>query len=451
MGGAVNELGWKYIQLLSAGDQAKVMDALFGTDAAHFGIVRIPMSASDYAIARYSDDEVASGMDLNLTSFSITEDQKYLIPYVKAALAVNPSLRFWASPWTPPTWMKTFTGNSTNGTSCAIFSQTSNITPTPPTDMSPFDGGCMSSDASILTTYSNFFVKWVQAYAQQNITIEAVSPQNEPNYPENYPSAVWGSDVEDTFVAKYLGPALKTASLSTYVMAGTMSNNTSGKDETNLTTLLGDATAKGFIKVAGYQWGMQQYVAADLKTYGIPIWQTEHRCGNYPFSGVMNPTPSDSFNANGAANDIGYGVETWELIRGWINDGVSAYNAWNMVLDTVGKGIDVERNWPQDALITVNTSSNTFTLTPAYYVFRHVSQYAQAGGKVLNTTSTLTAPSSAMIGGDEVLAFQNPDNSISVVMYNPGSAGNFIVSVGGKLIQFAMPAQGWATLVYVPS
>ncbi len=53
--------------------------------------------------------------------------------------------------------------------------------------------------------------------------------------------------------------------------------------------------------------------------------------------------------------------------------------------------------------------------------------------------------------GDEVLAFQNPDNSISVVMYNPGSAGNFIVSVGGKLIQFMMPAQGWATLLYVPS
>ena len=29
-----------------------------------------------------------------------------LIPYIKAAQAVKGNIRFWASPWTPPTWMK---------------------------------------------------------------------------------------------------------------------------------------------------------------------------------------------------------------------------------------------------------------------------------------------------------------------------------------------------------
>ncbi len=64
------------------------------------------MGASDYAMTRYTDDEIASGTDYNMTSFSITEDMQYLIPYVKAAQAVNAGIRFWASPWTPPTWMK---------------------------------------------------------------------------------------------------------------------------------------------------------------------------------------------------------------------------------------------------------------------------------------------------------------------------------------------------------
>ena len=452
MGGAFNELGWKYIQMLSAADQASVLSALYGPTGANFNLGRIPMSASDYAIQRYSDDEVSSGMDLNLTSFSINEDKMYLIPYVQAAQKLNPNIRFWASPWTPPTWMKTFTGMSASGQSCAIYSQTSNITPTPAADTSPFDGGCMSSNTSILTTYGNFFVKWVQAYGQQNITIEAVSPQNEPNYPENYPSCLWDASLEATFIGTYLGPALKTAGLSTKVVAGTMSNNNSGDDPTNLMAIMNSSAAKGFIEFSGYQWGMEQYVSADSKMYNIPIWQTEHRCGNYPGFTVSNPSTTATFQASGAPNDITYGVETWELIRRWIDDGVTAYNAWNMVLDTVGKGIDVERNWPQDALITVDTSAKKFTLTPAYYAFKHVSAYAQPGGKVLNTTSTISIPSSAGTGGDEALAFQNPDKSITVVTYNPSSsAAMYTVSVGGKLIQFQIPGSGWATLVYVPS
>ena len=81
-----------------------------------------------------------------------------------------------------------------------------------------------------------------------------------------------------------------------------------------------------------------------------------------------------------------------------------------MVLDTGGKGNDTVRQWAQDALLVVNTSSKTLTLTPAYYVFRHVSQYVQPGAKVVATS-----------GGD-ALAFKNPDGSVVAVMYNSGGA-----------------------------
>lgn len=38
----------------------------------------------------------------------------------------------------------------------------------------------------------------------------------------------------------------------------------------------------------------------------------------------------------------------------------------------------------------------------------------------------------------------------AMVMYNSGAAATYILAVGGKKLQFAMPANGWATVDYVP-
>ena len=78
-------------------------------------------------------------------------------------------MRLWASPWTPPTWMKTNSG-TVNGASCARRGAT------------PFDGGCMQDNARSCTALALYLVKWVQAYAAQKIKIEAIHHQNEPGY-----------------------------------------------------------------------------------------------------------------------------------------------------------------------------------------------------------------------------------------------------------------------------
>ena len=57
-GGAFNEMGWSYLSMLSATDRDRAMKLLFdATDGAHFVMGRIPIGASDYALARYTDDE----------------------------------------------------------------------------------------------------------------------------------------------------------------------------------------------------------------------------------------------------------------------------------------------------------------------------------------------------------------------------------------------------------
>ena len=158
-GGAFNEKGWNYLQMLSQADRDRAMQLLFGTDGCRFAMGRIPMGASDYAMDRFTYDEVASGSNDNtMASFSITRDSQYIIPYVKAALAVKPDIRLWASPWTPPTWMKTGPFQA----ECFRFS---------------LRRGQHDGHDAILKANAQYFVKFVQAYAQQSITIEAVAPQ----------------------------------------------------------------------------------------------------------------------------------------------------------------------------------------------------------------------------------------------------------------------------------
>lgn len=402
-GGSFNEMGWSYLSMLSESDRDTAIRLLYADDGARFAFGRIPIGASDYAMDRYTLDETAG--DTSLASFSITRDTQQLIPFVKAAQAVKANIRFWSSPWTPPTWMKE-----------GQFS--------PGKVLSPFDGGTMKNDDATLQAFAQYLVKFVQAYAQQGIAIEAISPQNEPSYTGNYPTCGWSPATYTKLVGQYLGPAVTSAGLSTKIMLGTF--NGGGSDPAIVSSVMGNVTAGSYIGVLGFQWGMLDKVGG-ARAYRLPIWQTEHKCGNYPWA--------KPFDASTAPNDQAYAVESWGLIRDWIRAGVTAYSAWNMVLDTVGVGIDTTRVWPQNALLTVDTSARKLNITPAYYVFRHFSQFVATGAKV-----------AAASGGDSV-AFKNPDGSIVAVLYNSGAARTMTVALAGKKLQLAMPGNGWATLV----
>ena len=430
-GGAFNELGWKY--LTSADMQSEAMTLLFSaTDGAGFGWGRIPMGASDYGESRFTYDDTGTDVvpdssegnrpaaDTSLSKFSLDRDVQKLIPYIKAAQKVNPALRFWASPWTPPAWMKTGYKKDAAGSGTAKKA-------------SYFDGGSYKNDASFLTAYADYYKKFVQGYKDQGVNVEIVSPQNEPGYDQNYPSCLWDKATYVSWI-KTLGPVMKD--LGVKVMLGTLSNagDNSRTDLDISSAVLADSTAKGFVTVVGAQWGVLDKVNGGQTFSGLPVWATEHKCGNYPW----NPSGYPSYNSSQAPNDQAYGVESWGYIRDAIKKGkVSAYNAWNMVLDKAGLGNDTSRDWKQDALLVAD--GGKVTATPAYYVFRHFAQYVVAGATVVGTT-----------GGDAV-AFKNPDGSIVAVLYNSGSAStSYSVKIGTKLLQFSMPASGWATVKYKP-
>ena len=127
----------------------------------------------------YSYDDMPEGeKDVKLQHFSIEKDRAYVLPVLKKALEINPDLLFFASPWSPPGWMKS-TGDMVGG---HLLPQCYGV-------------------------YAEYFMKFIQAYAAEGIPIHAVTVQNEPgvntrDYPmsEWYPSCQWAIlEDPDTF------------------------------------------------------------------------------------------------------------------------------------------------------------------------------------------------------------------------------------------------------------
>jgi len=399
-GGTFNEAGWDALSVLSASDKALAMSLLFdAANGANFAYGRLPIGASDYALARYTLAETAN--DYTMASFSIAQDKKLLIPYIKAALALKPDIHLWASPWTPPGWMKD--NNST-------------------------DSGNMKDDDKTLSAFALYLEKFVQAYAAEGLTIEAVHPQNEPGYVNPYPSCAWTGALYIKFIRDYLGPLFEKDKVPAQIWCGTMSNQSDGTIATNLAS---DAKAMSYVKGFGLQWNTKGAISS-LKSKNVPIMQTEHKCGNYDFA--TDYWSQSSYSASKPQNDYAYGIESWKNIKDWIVAGVNSYSAWNMVLDTLGTNLNASKPWHQNALLTVDRSAKKLTATPAYYVFRHLSQFVAPKATVIGTS-----------GGD-ALAFKNPDGAIVVVMYNSGAAKKATVSLGGTKFQFDMPGNGWATV-----
>jgi glucosylceramidase len=389
-GGTYNEMGWDALSVLSAEDVTRALTLLFdASNGANFVYGRIPLGASDYAMSWYTLAETAN--DYTMKNFSIERDREMLIPYIKASLAINPGIKLWASPWVVPSWM--------------------------------MSGSNMRTDAQTLAAHALYMARFAQAYAAEGLPLVAIHPQNEPGYAR----VRWTQSVFIDFLKTYLGPTLVEEDLTTEVWCGTMSKD---PEDTNIArATAADAEAMKYVKGFGVQWNLQAAVAELGET--APVWQTEHKCGNYNFS-----TPywdQSRYDPNMPQNDHLYGEESWQLIRDWIVSGVNAYSAWNMVLDTVGKSLD---GWPQNALLTVDRSARMLIVTPAYYAFRHFSQYIAPGATRIGIS-----------GSTDAVAFLNPDGSIVTEVYNKDAAAKTTtVSVGGSLYQFDVPSHGWATL-----
>jgi glucosylceramidase len=396
-GGAFNEMGWDALSVLPPADRNAVFQALFASDGLRFDFCRVPVGASDYAMDRYTLNETAG--DYQMARFSIERDKQKLIPYVKAALAVRPDLRLWASAWTPPTWMKT---------------------------PQKFDGGAMKDDPKVYAAYALYLLKFVEAYRAEGIDISMLVPQNEPAQLTHYPSADWKPAQYVTFIGDHLGPLLRARSPKTQLFVGTIN-----RDDWDATSVLRDPKVAAHSSGFAIQWAALKNLPAVRAAFpSLFIMQSETECGNNHWQPTFNPERPP--------NDFGYAAHTWRKFRDFIAAGASSYMLWNLVLDEQGKNLDSQRPWPQNAAVVVDRPTKRVIYTPMYFVTKHFSALVERGAKLVETTGAHT----------ERIAFLNPDGSLAVQLMNDqDTAVSLSVAARGRSHAVTLPPRSFATLL----
>lgn len=97
-------------------------------------------------------------------------------------------------------------------------------------------------------------------------------------------------------------------------------------------------------------------------------------------------------------------VHSWNLLKHFIDNGVSVYDYWNMALLEGG----VSRwGWAQNSLVVVDSVNHSYRWTPEFYLMKHVSHFVVPGARYISTSGDGTSLS---------LTFLNPDGRIAVVM-----------------------------------
>lgn len=384
-GTCFNELGWTSLSLLSDKDRQSIFRELFKPGyGANFNICRMPVAANDFSIAWYSYNE--TDRDFAMKNFSIAQDLKTLVPFIKSAQKHNPSLKIWASPWSPPTWMKTNKHYA--------------LKPSKYNDLQDWQNGSEFQDIFIqkeeyFKAYALYFEKFIKAYRQQKINISMVMPQNEFVAAQIFPSCTWTAKGIGKFIG-YLGPQMKALNVDVYF--GTMNSD----NDKFVDTIMQNPSINKYVKGVGLQWAGKDAIAAINKKYpSLPIYQTEQECGD-------------------GKNDWKYCLYTWDLMKQYLKNGANAYMYWNTSLNEGGIST---WGWRQNSLISVDTVNKTFKYNHEYYLMKHLSHYVKPGAKRLKTNGTYT----------NLLSFINSDKSIVIVAHNPEATEKTITfKIGNK-------------------
>ncbi len=358
---------WLMYTRMSTSQRNDLMKRLFDpANGIGISFVRIPMGASDFSVnGPYSYDDLPPGQtDPTLSKFSINHDTVYIIPILKQALALNPSLKFMANPWSPPAWMKT--NGSMFGTSNGHI------------------GTLIPSDYGPLAQY---FVKFIQAYQAQGIPIYAITPQNEPGYAtDNYPGMFLSASDESNFIKNYLSPALNQANLHPRLIP--YDHNWDNPNYAK--TLLGDPATNR--DIAGISWhcyaGSSTAMSEIHSLYPTKdVYETECATG-------ASVTP----------------ISTSDLLMQSVQNWAKTVELWNIALEA---NHGPHNGGCPDCLgvVTVDPNTGNAIYSNDYYLIGHFSKFVAPGAYHIgsNTLGSLTD-----------VAFKNPDGSKVVVAYNDG-------------------------------
>lgn len=369
-GCCISEICAKAIFSLDEEQQKEIFDALFGADGCGFEYCRLSIGANDFAESWYSYNETEN--DYAMEHFSIDRDRKYIIPAIKEAQKRSKGLEFFASPWSPPTWMK--------------FPKVYNY------------GRLVQSEEN-LKAYALYFKKYLEAYSAEGVKIAAICPQNEFFADQKFPSCLYSAKELESFLC-YLTDAVKDV---TDVYYGTCNGpdpySEQGLHNEYLNYLMQNEKLRSSLKGAAFQWNGKFAIMQAKEDYPeLDFIQSECQCGD-------------------GKNSWDYAMYTCGLIHHYTINGARANIYWNMALENGGLST---WGWVQNSLISVEDGK--FVFNPEFYVMKHFSHFIKRGARLVAVSGDMSS---------NTTAFKNPDGSIAAVVLNPFEFEK-TVTIGGK-------------------
>ncbi|RFZ82935.1 glucan endo-1,6-beta-glucosidase [Mucilaginibacter terrenus] len=365
-------------------NQTAVLNELFGTGNGQIGVsyLRISIGASDLSSSDFTYNQTAG--DVNMNNFSLAPENTDFLPILKKIVAINPSIKIIATPWTAPTWMKVnTTGN--NG----------------------YTGGSLNT--AYYDAYARYFVKYIQAMKAQGITIDAITPQNEPLNPYNNPSMVMQASEQVTFINNNLGPQLRAAGLNTKIIA----YDHNADVPSYATTVVGQAG---------------QYVdgsAFHLYAGNISALTDVHNA--YPNKNVYFTEQWVGAPSN-FGGDLNWHVNT--LIIGATRNWSRNVLEWNLAADPNNN--PHTNGGCSTCLGAITVSGTSITRNVAYYIIAHASKFVRPGAVRINSN---------IAGSISNVAFKNSDGSKVVVALNTGSSTvSFKLKWGAESFTYSLAA-----------
>lgn len=368
-GGAFTESAGYTLSKMSDEKQNEMIHAYFGENGIKYNFCRNHINSCDFSLDNYAymDDE----KDVNFETFDIGRDKKYIIPMIKKAQSVSKeNIKFLASPWSPPPFMK--------------------------------DTKQMNRGGKLLSEYreawAKYIARYIKEYQKEGIDISMLTIQNEPNAVQAWDSCTYDALEERDFGTQYLVPTLKSEGLGNVEVLFWDHNkdNVIHRAESVL------KTKEAIDSLAGiaFHWysgdHFEQLRMFKEKYPDKKLVFTEGCIEKHQFQTSVQ-------NAERYAHDI----------IGNINNGTEAFIDWNLFLDENG-GPNHVGNFCS-APIQGNTETDEVIYNPSYYYIGHFSKYIPSGSKrigVSKFSDQIEATAFLTPGGDRVVVILNRSDRI---------------------------------------
>ncbi|TRW99758.1 glycoside hydrolase family 30 protein [Flavobacterium gawalongense] len=382
------------INQLNAKKRQELLKELFGANDNSIAIsyLRISIGASDLNATLFTYNDLPSGQtDVNLDNFSLAPDKNDLIPMLKEIVAINPNIKIMATPWSPPVWMK---------------------------DNNGFVGGSLKPE--YYGVYAQYFVKYIQTMKAEGITIDAITPQNEPLHPGNNPSMLMIALHQADFIKNHLGPAFKAANLTTKIVAYDHNCN---KPEYPI-AVLNDPAANPYVDGSAFH----------LYEGDISALSTVHNA--FPNKNIYF-TEQYTSSTGTFDGDLKWHVKN--IIIGSMRNWSKTALEWNLANNAFfGPNTPGGCTTCKGAL-TIN-SSDSFTRNVGYYIIAHASKFVPAGSVRIASNHS---------GNLNNVAFKTPSGKKVLIVENDGNTSEiFNIKYNGNWVTTSLEAGSVGTYIW---